>query len=400
MFQIRKGSKYLVFFVVIFVALPPFAIDTYIPAFGNVADFFHVNVNSIAVTISTYLVGFALGMLVWGALSDRYGRKKILIIGMSVYIISTIFCSYTENFNTLIFMRFVQGLGDSPAAVAAMAILKDCYRGQKFIKTTATMIMVFMIAPIVAPIIGSIIIYTTGRWQDIFHFLTIYGIVLLFITFMMPETHKSSKRAKSLLSSFTVYIKHLFNGPFMLGAMTGALGFGAMFSFISTSSNLIIGYYHFGYAQFCAIFALNILGLGFASNLIKKKLTPHNRIRFISFGYALAIAVVFINIMLSYAVENIYIFVVLNTFATAGFALTNITISSVTIDLLKEGFGAGNAIMRLIKFIIAGLAGFLLSFISIQHLIVGIPAQQLIFILLSAGLFFIIKNKLFPATIT
>ena len=398
MLKIRKGSKNLVFFVVIFVALPPFAIDTYIPAFGNIASSFDVSISAIAVTISTYLIGFGVGMFFWGALSDRYGRKKILIIGMLVYVASTILCSQTDSFNTLIFMRFIQGIGDSPAAVAAMAILKDCYRGQKLIKTMATMIMVFMIAPIVAPIIGSIIIYTTGRWQDIFHFLTFYGIVLLFITFMMPETHKPRKRSKSLASSFAVYIKHLLNGPFILGAMTGALVFAAMFSFISASSTLLIEHYHLGYIQFCAIFALNILGLVFASNLIRKKLTPHNRIRFIAFGYALAIAVVFINIILSYTVDNIYVFVVFNTFATTGFALTNITTSSVTIDLLKEGFGAGNAIMRLIKFSVAGLAGFLLSFISIQHLMVGIPAQQLIFILLSAGLFFMIKDKLFPAT--
>ncbi len=395
MFQIRKGSKYLVFFVVIFVALPPFAIDTYIPAFGNIANSFNINLNSIPITISTYLIGFGLGMLFWGALSDRYGRKKILIIGMIIYIISTILCSQTDNFDTLIFMRFIQGLGDSPAAVAAMAILKDCYRGQKLIKTMATMIMVFMIAPIVAPIVGSVIIYTTGRWQDIFHFLTIYGVVLLLITFMMPETHKSSKRSSSLLKSFSVYIKHLLNMPFILGTFTGALGFGAMFSFISASSNLIIEHYHLGYIQFCLIFALNVCGIIFASNLIRKKLTAHNQIKFITLGYIVSITVILINIILSYTIDNIYVFVIFNTFATAGFALTNITTSSKTIDILKEGFGAGNAIMRLIKFVVAGFAGFFLSFISISHLMIGIPIQQLIFVLLSAGLFLIIKDKLF-----
>jgi DHA1 family bicyclomycin/chloramphenicol resistance-like MFS transporter len=90
------------------------------------------------------------------------------------------------------------------------------------------------------------------------------------------------------------------------------------------------------------------------------------------------------------------VFVIFNTFATAGFALTNIAISSITIDLLKEGFGAGNAIIRLMKFTVAGLAGFLLSFISTPNLMIGIPTQQLVFVLAAAGLFFIIKDKLFP----
>lgn len=85
MFEIRKGSKYFIFFVIIFVALPPFAIDTYIPAFGNIANFFSVNVNKVAISVSTYLVGFGLGMFFCGALSDRFGCKKILTIGMLIY---------------------------------------------------------------------------------------------------------------------------------------------------------------------------------------------------------------------------------------------------------------------------------------------------------------------------
>lgn len=128
--------------------------------------------------------------------------------------------------------------------------------------------------------------------------------------------------------------------------------------------------------------------------LFEKKLTHQNRVKFITVGYIISIFIILINISLSYTISNIYLFVVFNTMATAGFALTNITTSSITIDLLKEGFGAGNAIMRLVKFLVAGLAGFLLSFLSIPHLMVGIPTQQLVFVLLSAGLFFAIKDKL------
>ena len=133
MMQIRKGSKYLVLFVVLFTALPPFAIDAYIPAFGNIAKDLNVDPSQMTITISAYLFGFAAGILVWGAISDRFGRKKILIIGMIIYIISTIICSQTKSFDTLVYMRFLQGVGDSPAAVASGAILKDCYRGQKLI---------------------------------------------------------------------------------------------------------------------------------------------------------------------------------------------------------------------------------------------------------------------------
>lgn len=307
MFQIRKGSKYLVFLVVIFTALPPFAIDAYIPAFGNISNFFQVNVSILSITISTYVVGFGIGMVFWGALSDRYGRKNILVIGMLIYISSTILCSFTHNFDTLIFMRFLQGLGDSPASIAAAAILKDCYRGQKLMKMMAKMIMVFMIAPIVAPIIGSIIIYTTGRWQDIFHFLTIYGIILLVISLMMPETHPSHNRAKSLLESFKVYFKHFINIPFIITSLVGALCFGALFSFISASSNLIIQYYNLGYTQYCILFGVNIFGIIFASFYIEKKITSSNQRYFIVLAYITTIIFVAVNIISSIFFNNIYL---------------------------------------------------------------------------------------------
>ncbi|BCD90787.1 Bcr/CflA family drug resistance efflux transporter [Francisella halioticida] len=396
MFQIRKGSKYLVFFVVIFVALPPFAIDTYIPAFGKISDFFQVDVSILSITVSTYLIGFGVGMFFWGALSDRFGRKNILIIGMLIYVLSTILCSFAHDFSTLVFMRFLQGLGDSPAAVAAAAILKDCYRGQKLIKMMATMVMIFMIAPIVAPIIGSIIIYTTGSWQNIFHSLTIYGIILLIITLIIPETLLSHNKSKSLSSSFKVYFKHLTNIPFIATSLVAGLCFGALFSFISSSSNLIIEYYKLGYIQYCILFALNICGILFSSYYIKKKIISSNQRYFIFVGYISAIIIIVANIITSIFFNNIYFFIILNVLATASFSLINLITTTKAIDLLKEGFGAGNAIVRLTRFVAAGFAGFFLSFLSISNLMVDIPIQQLGFIILSILIFVMIKNRLFP----
>lgn len=313
---------------------------------------------------------------------------------MLIYTISTILCTYSHNFETLTLMRFIQGLGDSPAAVAAMAILKDCYRGQKLVKMMATMVMVFMIAPIVAPIIGSLIIYTTGQWQNIFHFLTFYGIVLLIITLMMPETHKTHNRSKSLLSSFVVYIKHLLNVPYVMAAITGGLCFEALFSFISASSNMMLGYLNLGYTQYCILFALNICGVVLSSMFIKAKMNRSNQNQIIYFGYALAMSLVLVNMLCSYIMNNIYIFVVINTFATACFALINIIITARAIDLLKEGFAAGNAAMRLIKFVVAGIATTIVGFFSINHLMIEIPIQQFLFVMISLMLFITVKDKL------
>lgn len=92
-----------------------------------------------------------------------------------------------------------------------MAVLKNCYGCQKLMKMMATIIMMFMLAPIIALIIGSLIVYTIDSWQDIFHFLTIYGIILLILTLIMPETHPSYKHSKNLEVSFKAYSNHFMN---------------------------------------------------------------------------------------------------------------------------------------------------------------------------------------------
>jgi DHA1 family bicyclomycin/chloramphenicol resistance-like MFS transporter len=106
--------------------------------------------------------------------------------------------------------------------------------------------------------------------------------------------------------------------------------------------------------------------------------------------------IITVNILASEFFENIYLFIILNTLATASISLINLITSTKAIDILKEGFGAGNAIIRLTRFIAGGVAGFLLSFLSISDLMVDIPVQQLGFIILSILIFMMIKNRLFP----
>ena len=162
---IKKESRLLIIMLALYAALPPFAIDTYMPAFGLISKYFSVPIQHIIVSITTYFVGFGLGMLIWGALSDRYGRKKVLMAGMLMYIISTVLCAISSDFETLTWMRLIQGLGDSSGSVIAMAIARDCYEGKHLTKTIASMVMIMMAAPIISPIIGSLIVNLSGRWQ-------------------------------------------------------------------------------------------------------------------------------------------------------------------------------------------------------------------------------------------
>ena len=390
---IRKGSKLLIFVVTIFAALPPFAIDTYAPAFDNISNYFHISPNQVAISISTYFVGFAIGMLVWGALSDRFGRRKILIIGMFIYLLSSILCSMSESYNILLAMRCVQGLGDSCGAIVSMSIIRDCYKGKKLAITLATMAMVFMIAPIISPMIGSAILYTTGKWQDIFHFLTLYGILLTILAFFIPETLNKNKQAKSIYDNLHFYINHICNYRFIAYCIASGLCFGAMFTFISSSSILIISYLKYGYVIYCILFGFNFIGVIIANYTIKKKISNTNQYKFIFTGYTISIITLLLSLLISKYYFNIFLFVLFNAIASGSFSLTNAVLTSKSLTEVNKGYGSANAISNLIKFSIGGVASFIISKSVGINLITDIPLNQLIIMVISFLIFLPLAQK-------
>ncbi|WP_150468415.1 multidrug effflux MFS transporter [Francisella sp. SYW-9] len=395
---IRKGSLSLVFVITIFAALPPFAIDAYMPAFKEIGSYFGVSDHDLTKSISTYFLGFAIGMLLWGAITDRFGRRKPLIIGIIIYLASSILCSISVNYKMLLIMRFIQGLGDSSGAIISMAILRDCYKGNRLTKMMSTITMTFMIAPIVAPIIGSFIIYQTNDWKNIFHFLTIYGVVLLILSFFIPETINQEKKEVSILSNIRTYIKHFQNLPFILFTIVIGLSFAAMFSFISSSSILIISYLKLGYIQYCLLFGLNILGVILSSYYVRKKVNKNNQYKVILIYFLLAILFLIINIILSNLYNNIYIFIVFNLLATGCFVSTNILVTSIALNTLNFGYGSGNAIANLIKFSFGSLASYLISSNELKSLQIDISIQQLFFIVLSFILFLCVTHNIYFST--
>lgn len=384
---IKKDSTLLIVMLALYAALPPFAIDTYMPAFGIMSQFFNVPIQHIIITITTYFIGFGLGMLLWGALSDCYGRKKILIIGMIMSIISTFLCAMSPDFETLAWMRLVQGLGDSSGAIIAMAIARDCYHGKQFTKTIASMVMIMMAAPIISPVIGSVIVNVSGRWQDIFNFLTFYGLFLLLMTFFMPETLDKNQRAKSALKSMMSYFEHFKNYPFLGYALSSGLCFAAFFTYISSSTVLMIGFFDTGYTLYCILFGLNFIGVLSAQYLVKKKIDYIRDDYLIISGFISSFIGMIISAIFTYFIINLYGFMIGILLLTFGFALTSSILTSKSLNSLNKAFGAGNAINNLIKFSFGSIASFAISYFNGLSLMKQITVQQMIIISISLMIF-------------
>ena len=177
------------------MALNPLAMDMMLPALPNIASAFHIaDANRPQMVLSIFLLGFGIGQFVIGPLSDRFGRRPVLLGGMTVYFIASAAGDRGPSFETLLLARALQGLGTSATRVIATSIVRDCYAGRRMASVMSLAMMVFIAVPVVAPSFGQAVLLVT-QWRGIFIVLMLYGaIALVWSALRMPETLPLSER--------------------------------------------------------------------------------------------------------------------------------------------------------------------------------------------------------------
>lgn len=171
------------------MALNPLAMDMMLPALPNIRSAFQIaDANRPQMVLSIFLVGFGVGQFVMGPLSDRFGRRPVLLGGMTVYTIAGLLAIIAPSFETLLLARALQGLGTAATRVIATSIVRDCYAGRRMASVMSLAMMVFIAVPVIAPSFGQAVMLLT-HWRGIFVLLMIYGVIALAWSAMrMPET--------------------------------------------------------------------------------------------------------------------------------------------------------------------------------------------------------------------
>src|ERR1700759_4364642 len=177
------------------MALNPLAMDMMLPALPDIASAFHITeANRPQEVLSTFLIGFGIGQFVMGPLSDRFGRRAVLIDGMALYCIASIVAVTAQSFETLLLARVLQGLGTSATRVIATSIVRDCYAGRRMASVMSLAMMIFIAVPVIAPSLGQAVLLFAD-WRGIFVVLMLYGLLALTWTALrVPETLPQDKR--------------------------------------------------------------------------------------------------------------------------------------------------------------------------------------------------------------
>src|SRR6185295_7893926 len=167
----------------------PFAIDMYLPAFPEIAAALHVSTARVSLSLSSYFAGMAAAQLFYGPLLDRFGRKRPLYVGLSLFIAASVLCLTARNVESLVALRFVQALGGCAAQVACMAMVRDLFPARETAKIISLLILVISASPLLAPSIGVFVAGHLG-WQWVFIVLSAYAFVMWMISWrLLPEGH-------------------------------------------------------------------------------------------------------------------------------------------------------------------------------------------------------------------
>jgi DHA1 family bicyclomycin/chloramphenicol resistance-like MFS transporter len=243
-------------------AFAPLSIDMYLPAFPNISADLRAGPSAVQLTLTTCLIGLALGQLVAGPLSDTLGRRRPLLVGLVVYTVLSAACVAVPSVYVLVGLRFVQGVGGSAGLVIAAAAVRDRYAGVAMARFLSTLTLVTGLAPILAPVIGGQLLRLVS-WRGIFVLLTAIGAALLVACYfwfdesLPPERRHAGGIGGTLRSFGRLLADRSFTGY----ALAGGLGFAAMFAYISGSSFVLQDIYRLSPQQFGLVFGGNALGL-------------------------------------------------------------------------------------------------------------------------------------------
>lgn len=266
-----KPGWYILSVLSLLMGFASISTDLYLPAMPLMTKSLGADHGMIELTVSGYLIGFSLGQLVWGPISDRYGRRPSVAAGLIIFVIGSAGCALADSAHHLIAWRIIQALGACAGVALSRAMVCDLYEGTRGAQMLSTLITVMAIAPLIGPTVGGQILSLFG-WRAIFWVLVGVGLVTLAALLTIPETLPSHKRNQEPLSRALIsYIRILKNRRILGYIGTGAFLYAGMYAYVAGTPSAYISYYHIQPEKYGLLFGLGIVGIMFA-NILNSRL--------------------------------------------------------------------------------------------------------------------------------
>ena len=332
------------------VALGPLSTDVYVPGLPELANDLHTSTSAVQLTVTTCLIGLAIGQLLAGPLSDAVGRRRPLLFGLGLYTVAGLLCAVVPNVGLLVLLRATQGIGGAFAVVIAYAYVRDRYRGKQAAGYFSLMLSVTGLAPVLAPLAGGAILDLAG-WREIFLALGVLSaLVLLAVARALPESHIPEGRKAG-----PVYREILKDRVLVGYTLTNALVFAAMFAYIAGSPFVLEELHGLSAQQYSLVFAVNGAGIMIAAQTSGRLLRFFGPHPLLSAGVLTSLAGALLLLVLTLAEAGLWpiLLAIFLVVAGVGFVLPNAP--ALALEHHGDHAGAASALLGCAQFLFGGL---------------------------------------------
>lgn len=385
----------LIVVVALIGMLGPFSIDTYLPSFPSIEAELSVSREQLTQSLSVYLIFFAVATLIWGPMSDKWGRRPIILISLVGYLAASALSAVAQSYEMLMLGRALQGVMAAGSLATSRAMIRDYFKGEEAQKAMALMMMLFAVAPALAPIIGGWLEVHLG-WRSVFYFLGIYALLILLMFFFRVGETQNPEHVQSIHPQQIVlsYWESLLHPVFLRLVIAQGMLIGGFFVYVAGSASLIFDHLHLHEQDFWIFFVPVVSGIIIGSMTVHWLTSRLASSKIINLALVLGSISVLTNITLENLVDvNAWIIIAPLVLYSFGFALINPGLTVVALDCFPTKRGLASSVQSLFQMGMAGLvAGLIVPYV--QHSLKLMAMAQGLLLLTTVLLWLSVRKQL------
>lgn len=357
------GFRQFVAFVAALMMTNALAIDSMLPALPEIGHALGIDTaNHVQLVVTAYLLGFGAAQIIYGTLSDRFGRKPVLLFGLGLYVVASVVAAFAGSFAVMMAARVAQGVGAAASRVLAVSIVRDCYAGRQMARVMSLAFIVFLAVPILAPSIGQIIMLV-APWRAIFGLLTVFGSVMIAWTVLrLPETLHPQDQVPISVAGISHAVMAVVRSRVTVGYMLAmTLVMGGLFGFINSAQQIFADAFHAPHL-FTTAFAMIAVFMALSS-LLNARIVGQIGMRRVSHaalvGY-IAVSMLHLGIVIA-GIETIWSFAILQAALMFCFGLVASNFNAMAMEPVGHVAGTASSLLGFVSTVGGALLGFLVG---------------------------------------